>query len=131
VALDPANLANDVLAFLAERHLATLSLARPDGTIHVTPVGFMWDNNCQLVRVITWTGSMKARLLETGDGGPASVSQHDGGRWLTIEGHAVVVTDAESCAEGVRRYAERYRQPADRPDRAVIEFRATKILGRA
>jgi len=131
VALNLANLSDDVLAFLTERHVATLSLTRADGTIHVTPVGFMWDNDRQLVRVITWTGSVKAKLLEASNGGPAAVSQHDGGRWLTIEGNAVVVTDPDSCAEGVRRYAERYRQPADRPDRAIIEIAPTRILGRA
>ena len=46
----------------------------------------------------------------------------DGGRWLTLEGAATVTDDPERVAEGVRRYAERYRQPGERDDRVVIEI---------
>jgi F420H(2)-dependent biliverdin reductase len=130
MALDPTSLSEEVLAFVTERHLATLSIVRPDGSPHVTPVGFTWDNDAQLARVITWTGSKKARLLMANPG-PVAVSQVDGGRWLTFEGHATVATSAEACAEGVGRYAQRYRQPGERDDRAVIEIAVTRVLGRA
>ncbi|NOX31444.1 MAG: PPOX class F420-dependent enzyme [Actinobacteria bacterium] len=130
MALDPLNLARDVLAFLAERHLATLSIVRPDGTVHVTPVGFTWDNDAQLVRVITWTGSNKARLIAA-NRGPVAVSQVDGGRWLTVEGVATLTTEPGACLAGTTRYAERYRQPANRADRAVIEIAVTNVMGRA
>jgi nitroimidazol reductase NimA-like FMN-containing flavoprotein (pyridoxamine 5'-phosphate oxidase superfamily) len=39
----PAQLDDDVLAFLRERHLSTLTTLRPDGSPHVVPVGFTWD----------------------------------------------------------------------------------------
>jgi hypothetical protein len=39
MAHDPHHLAPEVLAFLAERHLATLTTLRPDGTPHVVAVG--------------------------------------------------------------------------------------------
>jgi len=131
VALDPTNLSDEILDFLRERHLATLSVVRPDMSPHVTPVGFTWDNDAQLVRVITWTDAKKTRLLEAMGSSAVAVSQVDGGRWLTLEGIATVTTEPDACAEGCRRYAERYREPADRPDRAVIEIGVTKILGRA
>lgn len=130
MALDPTALSDDVLTFLSERHLATLSIVRPDGSPHVTPVGFTWDDDAQLARVITWTGSKKARLLMANPG-PVAVSQVDGGRWLTIEGHGCVVTDAGSCLEGTSRYARRYRVPKERDDRAVIEIAVRRIMGRA
>ncbi|MEO2108984.1 MAG: pyridoxamine 5'-phosphate oxidase family protein, partial [Actinomycetota bacterium] len=41
------------LAFLTERHLATLTTLRPDGTPHVVPVGFTWDPDGPTVRIIT------------------------------------------------------------------------------
>ena len=44
MALDPAALSDDALAFLATRHLATLTTLRPDGSPHVVPVGFTWDD---------------------------------------------------------------------------------------
>ncbi|MDG2263286.1 MAG: pyridoxamine 5'-phosphate oxidase family protein [Actinomycetota bacterium] len=131
MALDRLALSDDVLEFLRERHLATLSISRDGGPPHVTPVGFTWDNDAGVVRVITWTDSKKARLTSEAEMLPVAVSQVDGGRWLTLEGVASVTTDPEACAEGCRRYAERYREPAHRPDRAIIEIRVTKILGRA
>jgi PPOX class probable F420-dependent enzyme len=132
VALDPLSLDEDVLAFLAERHLATLSLPRSDGSLHVTPVGFTWDDEDSVARVITWSGSVKARFLDRVGSARAALCQVDGGRWLTLEGVATVTADPERCAEGVRRYAERYRPPGDRgPDRRVIEVRVDRVLGRA
>ncbi len=131
MALDPRALPPDVRAFLAERHLATLTTMRPDWTPHVVPVGFSWDGDTGLVRVITWAGSRKARNLVARPGSPAAVSQVDGGRWLTLEGTAVVTADPARVAEGVRRYAERYRPPGERADRVVIELSVTRVLGRA
>ena len=40
MSLDPAALARDALDFLTERHLATLTTLRRDGSPHVVPVGF-------------------------------------------------------------------------------------------
>ena len=57
--------------------------------------------------------------------------QVEGGRWLTLEGTAVVTADPDRVAEGVRRYAERYRQPGEREDRVVIEITVSRVLGRA
>lgn len=125
---------SDAMAeFVRERHLASLTLVRADGRPHVTPVGFTWDPETGLARVITWNGSVKAKLLDRAASGlRAAVCQVDGGRWATMEGLAVVTADAERCAEGVRRYAERYSEPKDRgPDRRVIEITVDRLLGRA
>ncbi len=81
--------------------------------------------------VITWSGSVKSKLLEASGPLEAAVCQVDGGRWLTFSGTAVVSADPERCAEGIRRYAERYRPPGDRgADRRVIELRIRQVLGR-
>ena len=49
-----------------------------------------------------------------------------------MEGVALVTADPDRCAEGVRRYAERYSEPKDRgPDRRVIEITVDRLLGRA
>ena len=44
MSLDPAALPPHVLEFLAQRHLATLTSLRADGSPHVVPVGFTWDD---------------------------------------------------------------------------------------
>jgi len=129
MALDPAALAPEVLTFLAERHLATLTTLRPDGSPHVVAVAFTWDDAAGVARIITGRASRKARNVGRG-GTRAVVAQVDGARWLALEGPARLVVDAEGVLEGERRYAERYRQPQANPDRAVIEIRVDRVLGR-
>ena len=131
MSLDPTDLSDDVLEFLRERHLATLTTLRPDGSPHVVAVGFTWDDDDRLARVITWDDSKKARNVLESPGSRAVVSQVDGGRWLSLEGTATVTTDPDRCREGERRYAERYREPKQREDRAVIEIAVDRVLGRA
>ena len=84
-----------------------------------------------LARVITFASSRKARNLLAAQGSRAAVSQVDGGRWITLEGPAVVTDDPDRVAEAVRRYTERYREPSDRPDRVAIEITVDRVLGRA
>ena len=131
MALDPADLSDDVLAFLGEYHLATLTTLRPDGSPHVVPVGFSFDPGDRTARVITFPSSRKARNVAAAPGSRAVVSQVDGGRWLSLEGPAVLTDDPERVAAAVTGYAGRYRQPGDRPDRVAIEIAVDRVLGRA
>jgi F420H(2)-dependent biliverdin reductase len=130
MALDPAALSDSVTAFLEERHLGTLTTLRPDGSPHVVAIGFTWDAEAQLARVISFASSRKARNLVASPGSRAVVCQVDGGRWLALEGTATVTDDPVRVAEAVRRYAERYRQPGEREDRVAIEIAVDRVLGR-
>ena len=126
MALDPAALPPEALSFLAERHLATLTTLRQDGTPHVVAVGFTWHEG--VARVITNRSSRKVAHVR--GQGRAVVAQVDGARWLSLEGPGVVSDDPERVAEGVRLYALRYRQPAVNPERVVIEITIDRVLGR-
>lgn len=127
----PEDLSDDALTFLTERHLATLSLVDPDGSLHVTPVGFTWDDDTQIARVITFAGAKKVRLLEGHGPMVAALGQVDGGRWFSLHGMATVTADPIVNADAERRYAARYRPPGDRgEDRRTIEIGVTKIVGR-
>jgi len=134
MAFDLSALPPELATFASERHLATLTTLRPDGTPHVAPVGFTWDADVGLVRVITFAPSRKVRNLRAGaGGGPAGravVCQVDGARWLAFEGPATVTDDPDRVAEAVRRYAARYRTPGDRADRVAIEIAVDRITGR-
>jgi F420H(2)-dependent biliverdin reductase len=130
VARDPADPGPELLAFLAERHLATLTTLRADGTPHVVPVGVTYDAATCIARVITSGTSAKARHVRDG-ATRVAVCQVDGRRWLTLEGTAVVRDDAESVADAVERYARRYRQPRENPARVAIEISVDRILGNA
>ncbi len=124
---DPTDLTPDAQDFLADRHLASLTTLRRDGTPHVVAVGFTWDPERSLVRVITNGGSQKALNAERG--GYAAVTQVDGPRWLTLEGKARVSSDPGDVAEAVTRYAGRYRQPRENPTRVVIEISVGRVMG--
>ncbi|WP_404386343.1 PPOX class F420-dependent oxidoreductase [Knoellia locipacati] len=127
MAIDPRELSEQALAFLTERHLATLTTLRRDGSPHVVPVGFTWDEAAGVARVITSGTSQKAR--NAGRGGRAVLCQVEGRHWLALEGRSRVLTDAESVADAVERYAVRYRQPRVNPARVVVEISVDRILG--
>ena len=122
------HVSEEMAAFLTERHLATLTTLRANGSPHVVPVGFSYDVEHGLVRVITFAKATKARNAALG--GRAAVSQVDGARWATLEGVARVVDDAPSVALAVAGYAARYRQPGERVDRVAIEIVVDKVMGR-
>lgn len=130
MARDLSDPGQGLLDFLTERHLATLTTLRPDGTPHVVPVGVTYDAAARTARVITSGTSAKARHVREGQQRVA-VCQVDGRRWATLEGTAVVRDDAASVADAVERYARRYRQPRENPARVVLEISVDRILGNA
>ncbi len=115
---------------MAERHLATLTVLRADGSPQVTPVGFTYDPATRRGRVITWADSYKARAIEQRPGSEVAVCHIDGGSWLTFYGTAVLADDAAEVGEAVQRYTARYRPPKQRDDRVVIVISVDRIVGR-
>ena len=118
----------EFVQFWTERHLCSLTTLRADGSPHVVAVGATLDPDAGLARVITSKSSAKVRHIMAGDDRVAAICQVDGARWSTIEGTAVVRTEADAVAEAVRRYAARYRQPRPNPQRVVIEVTITRVL---
>ena len=120
---------DEMLAFLREYHLASLTTLRRDGSPHVVPVGFSYDLELHVVRIITFPSSVKYKNALRG--GRAVVSQVDGGRWLSLEGTVSGTDDVTRVEAAVAGYAARYRQPGEREDRVAIEIAVDRILGRA
>ncbi|MFM2073641.1 MAG: hypothetical protein RLZZ623_3905 [Actinomycetota bacterium] len=127
--MSPDQLSDEAISFLTERHLGTLTTLRPDGSPHVVAIGFTFDRERSLVRVITFASATKAHNASLG--GRAAVCQVDGGRWITLEGIARITSDPSDVAAGVDRYAARYRQPKERIDRVVIEIAVDRVLASA
>ncbi|WP_337060964.1 pyridoxamine 5'-phosphate oxidase family protein [Kineococcus sp. G2] len=127
MALDPHDLPPAALDFLRERHLATLTTLRADGSPHVVPVGFTFEPATLTVRVITSGTSRKAAHARRGT--RAVLAQVDGRRWLALEGAARVLTTPEDVADAERRYAERYRVPRANPQRVVVAVAVDRVLG--
>ena len=120
-----------MLDFVRERHLATLTTLRADCSPHVVPVGFSYDETAHVVRVITFFPSQKA--INAQRGCRAAVSQVDGGRWITLEGVARLVTmesDPVEVRRAVEGYAARYREPKERENRVAIIIAVDNVMGR-
>ena len=127
MATDPAELTPASIAFLAERHLATFTTLRRNGSPHAVPVGFTWDDEARVARVISSRGS--AKVVQARAGRRASLTQVDGRRWLTLEGSTRVLEDAASVRDAEQRYAVRYRQPRPNPERVVVVLDVDRVLG--
>ena len=115
--------------FVTERHLAVLTTVRADGTPHSVPVGFTVGAvaaDALVLRVITFGPSVKATNARRGC--RATVTQIDGGRWVTFEGVARVNDEPAAVAFAVAAYAQRYRQPKERDDRVVIEIEVDRVM---
>ena len=129
---DPKDITPEMLEFLQERHLATLTTLRKDGSPHVVAVGFSYDAATRRARVITFSTAPKTR--NAARGGRAAVSQVDGRRWLTLEGNVRLATkdnDPDEVAAAVAGYASRYQNPKQREDRVAIIIEVDRVLGRA
>jgi len=122
-------LADEHLAFWRERHLCSVTTLRRDGSPHVVPMGVVVDPESGTAWAITSRTSQKVANLRSGSDARVAVCQVEGRRWSTIEGTAEVRDDPESVAEAVRRYAERYRQPRENPDRVAIRISITRAAG--
>ncbi|HEY2041666.1 MAG TPA: TIGR03618 family F420-dependent PPOX class oxidoreductase [Jatrophihabitans sp.] len=130
MAIDLAARGTEFHNFWSERHLASLTTIRPDGSPHVTPVGVTVDFASGVVRIISSAASRKVRnVIAAGENARVAVCQLDGRRWSTLEGVAVVRDDPTSVADGEARYAVRYRPPRPNITRVVIEIAVDRVLG--
>ena len=120
-------LTGDHLAFWVERHLCSVTSLRADGSPHVVPMGIAVDAEAGRAWGITSPGSQKVANLRRDP--RIAVSQVDGGRWSTLEGRAEVLDDPASVVEAVARYAERYRQPRENPERVAVRIEITRVIG--
>ena len=126
----PADLTPDAHAFLAERHLGTLSTLRADGSLHVCAVGFTWDP-----RRIRRAGDHRRRLAEGPQRRADRSCRGRAGRRRTVavarRPGVAVTREPDAVAEAVARYAARYQEPRVNPERVAIEIQVERVLGRA
>ena len=121
------DLTDEMLAFWAERHLCTVTTLRADGRPHVVPLGVALDPVARVAWAITSPASQKVANLRRDP--RLAACQVDRARWATLEGRAEVRTDAASVAEAVERYAGRYRQPRDNPERVALRIELDRVIG--
>jgi len=139
--------------FVIERHVATLTTLRPDGTPHVVPVAFTWDVATGVAWMTSEDGSAKVRNVEaaqgkgaagtgavatatgtgtgtaTATGARGALCQVSGGRWVTFEGELTVSRDPAVIADAERRHAVRYGPLDPDPRRVVLRLVVDRVLG--
>lgn len=130
----PIHLTPEQRVFVLERHVATLTTLRPDGSPHVTPVAFTWAPETGTAWLTSEDGAVKVRNVEAAasSGAPAraALCQVSGGRWLTLEGTLTVSRAPDVVAEAERRYVVRYGAPLDPdPRRVVLHLAVSRVLG--
>ena len=125
---DLDNLHPDTMPFLEEFHVGLLSTARPDGGLHVVGVGFTYDPATRVAWSIGGRDSVKVRNIRAGSRG--AFTQVDASRWLTLEGPARIVDDAEGIEEAHLRYRVRYPgHGATDPARVGIVITVERLMG--
>lgn len=121
--------------FVLERHLATLTTLRPDGSPHVVPVAFTWDADRGVAVMTTQDGSGKVRNVEAAaaQGRPAraALCQVAGGRWLTFEGVLTVSRAPADVEDAEQRHARRYPALEPEPGRVALSLAVDRVLGSA
>ncbi|WP_169166811.1 pyridoxamine 5'-phosphate oxidase family protein [Cellulomonas taurus] len=118
-------------AFVTERHLATLTTLRADGSPHVVPVAFTWDDEAGIARITTNPTTVKVRNARRGTADAptrAALCQVDGRRWLTLEGTISADDSPAELAEALRRYGERYRPRDPLIERVVLRVAVERVM---
>jgi F420H(2)-dependent biliverdin reductase len=113
---------------MTARGLASLTTLRANGTPHVVPVGYTYDPDTHIVRIISSDATQK--VVNAEQGGRAVVCQVDGAHWISLEGTTTVARDPGSVADASARYAARYQPPRENPRRVVIVLAVDRVLGR-
>lgn len=121
------DLTEEMVAFWQERHLCTVTSLRADGSPHVVPLGVVLDPETRQAWAITTAGTQKAVNLARDP--RFAACQVDRGRWATLEGEAEVLSDPQAVAEAVRRYAARYKQPRENPQRVALRVSIQRVVG--
>jgi F420H(2)-dependent biliverdin reductase len=124
----PSELPPGAIAFMTARALASLTTLRADGSPHVIPVGYTYDPQTHVVRIISSDATQK--VVNADRGGRAVVCQVDGAHWISLEGTTSVARDPESVADASARYAAKYQPPRENSRRVVVLLSVDRVLGR-
>jgi PPOX class probable F420-dependent enzyme len=106
-------LTGELRSFLGERRYAVLATHDPDGGIHLTPIWFLFENDC--FYFASSSGSRKVKNIERSFSASVVVDAREAGRerWVSASGPVEILRDdkAQSINARIRR---RYLAPTAR-----------------
>ncbi len=128
MAFPPEELSSEAIEFLnAPRCIGTLGTVDAKGRPHAASVGYTYDHEARLVRIVTMPGSQKVRNIERT--GYANLNQITGMMWLQVQGPTAVKSDPESLAAAYEAFAARYGRHHEGDVLIAVELRVERCLG--
>ena len=123
------NLPKSIEEFLSTRAFGSLNSIDETNNLHTAVVGFHFDKNKKIIRIISQKKSIKVKNIIQNNN--VSLSQIRDNKWLSFIGTATIKYDQESIKLATDAYTLRYEKPSENPDRIAIEISVKKILGNA
>ena len=115
-------LTDTVRSFLAERRYAVLATHDPDGGIHLTPIWFLFEDDC--FYFASSSGSRKVKNVERKFSASVVVDAREPGRerWVSASGPVEILSDGEAQSINTR-VRRRYLAPEalDGPIEAALK----------
>ncbi len=98
-----------------------LSLVRPDGRLHATPVKAVYLIDDDKVRAAALVARRSAKAGIVGSApSRAALTEHDPHGWVSIEGRATISDDPRLFARAREGYQQRFAHPSTWGDVLVI-----------
>ena len=123
------NLPKSIEEFLSTRAFGSLNSIDKTNNLHTAVVGFHFDKNKKIIRIISQKKSIKVKNIIQNNN--VALSQIRDNKWLSFIGTATIKYDQESIKLATNAYTLRYEKPSENPDRIAIEISVKKILGNA
>ena len=123
------NIPKSIEEFLSTRAFGSLNSIDKTNNLHTAVVGFHFDKNKKIIRIISQKKSIKVKNIIQNNN--VSLSQIRDNKWLSFIGTATIKYDQESIKLASDAYTLRYEKPSENPDRIAIEISVKKILGNA
>jgi PPOX class probable F420-dependent enzyme len=103
-------LTDELRSFLGERRYAVLATHDPDGGIHLTPIWFLFEDDC--FYFASSSGSQKVKNLERSFSSSVVVDERRPGRerWVSASGLVEILRDGEAQSINLR-VRRRYLAP--------------------
>jgi PPOX class probable F420-dependent enzyme len=106
-------LTDELRSFLGERRYAVLATHDPDGGIHLTPIWFLFEDDC--FYFASSSGSRKVKNVERSFSASVVVDAREPGRerWVSASGTVEILRDGEAMSINTR-VRQRYLAPEAR-----------------
>jgi general stress protein 26 len=129
MAYNISQLPESVDIFLATTSFGALSSIDVKGSLHTAVVGFHFNKDEKIIRIISNKDSQKVKNIQKNN--QLSLCQVSGNKWISFFGTGIIHTTQQKVKEATNAYASRYQEPGDSTERIAIEIKIEKMLGNA